>query len=151
MKKIVFFGFFALSSIPFHARDLFVYKGTTKVSSVTNIKKITFGTGTMNAEQQDGTIVIIQLSDFNNFSLKEKTPTSVPTISANTDIVFDGTILEISNAQKIFVYDITGKELLCIEPQRRLFTLSFANYSSGIYIIKYIIEGKIGVQKIYKK
>lgn len=151
MRKIVLTGMFMLLSIPFYARDIFVYNGTTKVTSVTGIKKITFATDVMNVEQLNGTVVPVKLSDFDNFTFKEKVVTGISSVAPEVAIAFDGATLKVNNAEKLSVYDMSGKELLQIQAGKQAATVSLAGYAPGVYVVKCIVDGKVCTQKIYKK
>lgn len=151
MRKVVLTGMFMLLSVSFYARDIFVYNGTAKVTSVTDIKKITFSADMMSVEQQNGTVIPVKLSDFDNFSFKEKTVTGISSVATDASVVFDGATLNVSNAEMLSVYDMGGKELLHIQPGKQPVTVSLAGYASGVYVVKCMVDGKVCTQKIYKK
>ena len=151
MRKIVLAGMFMLLSVSFYARDIFVYNGTAKVTSVTGIKKITFATDVMNVEQQNGMVVPVKLSDFDNFSFKEKTVTGISSVATDASVTFDGATLKVSNAETLSVYDMGGRELLQIQSGKQTVTVSLAGYASGVYVVKCMVDGKVCTQKIYKK
>lgn len=87
MKKVLLgLLFFAVVGIQMDARDVFVYNGMTPVKSVKNVRKISFATGVMNLTQEDGTVNPVNLSDFNNFSFRNKSRYTLGDVNADAII-----------------------------------------------------------------
>lgn len=139
-------------AIHMSARDIYVYNGTSEVKTVKDVRKITFGSGVMNVEQENGVVVPVSLAEFNNFSFFARQATSVHSVLANgVEFSYDGKTIKVSDARRISVYSLMGTELACQDVSGKYVQFSMKDYPAGIYIVKVTAKGRVFTQKITKR
>ena len=136
-----------------NARDIYVYNGTNAVKAINDVNKITFSNGKMNVELQNGTIVPVNLSDFNNFSFfKRNYPDAINTIvSGSASCGFDGKTLTVRHAQCVNVLSLQGVQLIHHPFLGNEARISLDNLPAGLYLVEIIANDKTYTHKILKK
>lgn len=135
------------------ARDIYVYNNLNVVKTVKDVRKISFADGLMKVEQQGGTVVSLNLLEFNNFSFYEKKDLTLihSLLAEGVDFNYDGKYIRVNKADVISVYSALGTELTRQDIHGRNVQISTENYPIGVYFVKVVAAGKTFTQKIYKK
>lgn len=140
MKKLYTILLFIIATLPTMAQQIFVEKsGNTETIEFTNLDKITFSGTTVNILKTDGGTISASMEDIERIHFSNYN--SIEDIEASRDNIFsyisdDYIAVNCHAGEIITIYNIIGRQLMCIRQKSDNGIISIAHLPKGIYIVK---------------
>ena len=138
MKKIYTLLLFLMASLPIMSQQIFVEKSAdTETIEFNKLDKITFSGTTVKITQTDGTTTEASMGDISRIHFSEYN--CIKNLEAEEIISYisnDDIAVNCNAGEIITIYNIIGKQLVCVRQKSDNGIISIAHLPKGIYIIK---------------